>query len=90
MLLDDAKIRKQRIAVLTFILVAAAVNLAGVKKLIIGSGIRDSSQNSGEGWVYFDDIRLYPPRCIPEFGPYADLSGNCIADFADIGLMADD
>jgi len=73
-----------------FAAVANDVNLAGVEKLIIGFGIRGSSQSSGEGWVYFDDIRLYPPRCVPEFGPYADLNGNCIVDFRDVEIIADE
>ncbi|GAI05739.1 unnamed protein product, partial [marine sediment metagenome] len=69
------------------------VNMAKLEKLFIGFGIRYWPSPAGGGlshWVHFDDIRVYPPYCVPEEGPKADLSGNCIVDFADIEIMADD
>ncbi|MHC4423220.1 MAG: hypothetical protein ACYSWR_00920 [Planctomycetota bacterium] len=66
------------------------VNLTDVNTLFIGFGIRGGLVAGGVGTVYFDDIRLYSPRCVPELGPYADLSGNCIVDFADIEALAED
>jgi hypothetical protein len=42
----------------------------------------------GEGLVYFDDVRLYPSRCVPDIiKPYADLSNNCIVDWPDIRIL---
>jgi hypothetical protein len=39
--------------------------------------------------MYFDDIRLYRPRCVPSLlKPDADLSGNCVVDYLDVEIMA--
>jgi len=67
------------------------VTLTSVQHIYIGFGQRGSSVEGGYGEVYFDDVRLYPPRCRPEPGlhPVYDWSGNCIVDYADIGIMAD-
>jgi len=40
----------------------AGVVLTDVSKLAIGFGDADNPQAGGSGLVYFDDIRLYPPR----------------------------
>jgi len=70
------------------------VDLNSVKKVYIGFGIRGNLNSGGtpggSGKVYFDNVRLYMPRCIPENGPVADFSGNCIVDLADVGIMADE
>jgi len=47
------------------------VNLTNVDKLAIGFGDKNNLQAGGSGLVFFDDIRLYPPR-----EPQADLTGN--------------
>ncbi|MHC4646216.1 MAG: LamG-like jellyroll fold domain-containing protein [Planctomycetota bacterium] len=60
-----------------------------VNKVRIGFGDRDNPQPGGSGAVFFDDIRLYLPRCIPSIvKPDADFSGNCIVDLADVAIMA--
>jgi hypothetical protein len=62
-----------------------------VTGLLIGFGDRDNtSVVGGDGVVYFDNVRLYPPRCRPELGPALDFSGNCIVDWADVRLMVVD
>jgi hypothetical protein len=38
--------------------------------------------------VYFDDIILYPIRCVPYYGPAGDISGDCVVDLKDVELMA--
>jgi hypothetical protein len=38
--------------------------------------------------VYFDDIRLYSRKCVPEFASVADLSGNCIVYSEDFAILA--
>jgi hypothetical protein len=65
------------------------VNLANVRKIYIGFGIRGSTgPPGGTGTVYFDDIRLYPPRCLPWIvKPQADLNDDCIVSFEDLGIM---
>jgi hypothetical protein len=44
----------------------------------------------GGGVVYFDDIRLYPPKCVPSLGPDLDFSGDCVVGFAEIAMMGQD
>jgi hypothetical protein len=44
---------------------------------------------SGYGFVYFDDIRLYSSRCIEENRPEADLDCDCSVGFKDLEEMAD-
>jgi hypothetical protein len=69
----------------------AGVNLQVVKKMYIGLGNRTSPKVGGKGTIYIDDIRVYPSRCIPSLGkPAADLSGNCIVDYADLDTMANE
>jgi len=66
------------------------VNLADVNTLYIGFGKRGSSTQGGSGDVTFDDIRLYPARCMPSLRkPAADLNNDCIVDFADVQILSD-
>ncbi len=68
----------------------SGVNLASVKKLYIGVGNRSNPQAGGSGRLYIDDIRVYPARCVPSLAkPAADLSGNCIVDYADVEIISD-
>lgn len=66
------------------------VNLTDVRKVYIGFGDRNNPQAGGSGTVYFDDIRLYPPRCIAKYAPAADFTGDCAVNFADIRTMAEE
>jgi hypothetical protein len=68
------------------------VDLSDVDKVIIGFGNRDAPQPGGTGMMYFDDIRLYPPRCVlDEITPLeADFTDDCIVDYADVQMMAAD
>jgi hypothetical protein len=43
-----------------------SVDLGDVQRLTIGFGDKSAG---GDGTVYFDNIRLYPPRCIPQMAP---------------------
>jgi hypothetical protein len=67
--------------------VANDVNLAAISKLYIGIGDRRNPVPAGYGTVYFDDIRLYIPRCVPIYGPPADFSDNCTVDFEDFAIL---
>ncbi|MHC4866723.1 MAG: LamG domain-containing protein [Planctomycetota bacterium] len=59
-----------------------------ITSLYIGFGDKGSEVQGGVGVAFFDDIRLYPARCMPEYGPPLDYSGDCIVGWAEIGLMA--
>ncbi len=64
----------------------AGVNLANVKKFYIGFGNRTTPATGGAGTVYFDDIKLYRSRCITP--PTVDLNGDCLVDFKDFAVIA--
>jgi hypothetical protein len=67
----------------------AGLDLSSVVSITIGFGERYGFEPyGGKGGVYFDDIRLYPRRCVPRYGPAADLSGNCLVFFEDLQIMA--
>ncbi|MHC4700763.1 MAG: LamG domain-containing protein, partial [Planctomycetota bacterium] len=67
----------------------AGVNLTDVNSIAIGLGDRDNPEPGGSGKMYFDDIRLYRPRCLPSLaGPDADLNNDCIVDNLDLEIMA--
>jgi len=71
------------------------VNLANVKKVYIGFGERGKSTpvlTRLTGTVYFDDFRVYPPRCVPSKAPKAAvLSGDdCLIDEKDVDVMTAD
>jgi hypothetical protein len=66
------------------------INLSDVNSIAIGLGDRNNPQPGGSGKMYFDDIRLNPPRCVPELAkPAGDFSNNCIVDMADLEIMAE-
>jgi len=68
----------------------AGVSLSSVKKMYIGVGNRTAPQAGGAGTMYFDDIRLYPARCVTSLAkPAADLDGNCIVDYDDLMTLAE-
>ncbi len=65
------------------------VDLTDVNTVYIGFGDRyNLFIPGGTGTVYFDDISLYPPRCVPEYGPVGDVSGDCVVDFKDLEIMS--
>jgi len=70
----------------------AGVNLTSVKYLYIGSGVRcnETDPNGGEGTVWFDNIRLYAPRCVgtPGYRQLGDLSGNCDVNMLDVDVLS--
>jgi len=77
-----------------------SVDLTDVQRLTIGFGDKTAG---GEGMVYFDNIRLYPPRCVPQLAPsmgyfrYIDrytasgsFTPDCTVDNYDLRTMAGD
>jgi hypothetical protein len=61
----------------------AGVNLQDIREIVIGV---ESAYWIGH--LYFDDIRLYSFRCIPDFRPAADITADCFVNFADFGALA--
>jgi len=59
------------------------VNLADVNVLAI------EITGTQYGALYFDDIRLYPSRCVAEYGPQGDVTSDCAVDHTDLKIMAD-
>jgi len=67
----------------------ASLDLNDVNKVYVGFGIRGNNTTpGGSGIVYFDSIRLYLQRCVPE-RVADDLTGDCIISFEDFVMMAD-
>ena len=66
------------------------VNLVNVSKVYIDFGDRNNATvPGGAGVVYFDDFRLYLPRCRPAIiKPPADFNGDCIVYYEDLRIMA--
>ncbi|MHC4574545.1 MAG: LamG-like jellyroll fold domain-containing protein [Planctomycetota bacterium] len=74
------------------------VDLANIEKIYIGFGDPcklfsvnplDLLLPGGIGRVWFDDIRLYPPRCRPEMSRTdgGDFDGDCFVDFRDHAMI---
>jgi hypothetical protein len=67
------------------------VDLHSIAKVYIGFGNRGSPPASS-GTVYFDDIRLYPKRCVASLLPegFGDIDGDCVVNFYDVNTMVGD
>jgi hypothetical protein len=70
------------------------VNLVDVNSIAIGFGDRNNPQAGGAGKMYFDDVRLYPSRCILSRRPAdfakVDYVEDCVVDCKELELMAAD
>jgi hypothetical protein len=74
---------------------ACGVDLTAIDRFSIGIGgdakAGQSSKMSGPGYIYADDIRLYPPRCIPSLSQaIGDFTGDCNVLMDDVNIMATD
>ncbi|MDD5063222.1 MAG: hypothetical protein PHQ35_00480 [Phycisphaerae bacterium] len=66
------------------------VNLSNVAKIYIGFGdATNPAPATGSGTVYFDDIRLYNRRCVPELFE-GDLDCDCVVNFRDFAILANE
>jgi len=66
-------------------------SLQNVTKLSVGVGDETGMTPGGSGKMLFDDIRLYPPRCIPSLRkPQGDINNDCVVNYLDLELMAGD
>jgi hypothetical protein len=68
------------------------VDLTDVNRITIGIGDKDNPQPGGSGKMYFDDIRLYQPRYVPDkvVPLTADFNDDGIVDSRDLKIMTDD
>lgn len=69
------------------------VDLTDVNKVFFWFGDRDITPVEGwTGTVWFDEIRLYPPRCRPEHSrPEGDIAGgDCMVNLMDFSIMGRD
>jgi len=64
-------------------------NPAAVRKIYIGFGDRANPVPGGFGMVWFDDIEVCSQRCI-EPAPNSDINGDCIVDYRDLWMLAED
>lgn len=59
------------------------------RKDLQGFGERLTNVGGGEGIVNFDDIILYPRRCVPRYTPdINDVNGDCVVDWKDVSILA--
>ena len=74
---------------------ACGVTLSAIDRFTIGIG---GAEKTGQtkamediGYMYVDDIRLYPSRCRPEMGKLAgDFTEDCNVDYKDLDVIATD
>jgi hypothetical protein len=68
------------------------INLTDVDSIALGFGDRNNPQVGGSGKMYFDDIRLYRPRCVPDELTLsrADLNSDCVVDYRDLEIIVGD
>jgi len=79
----------------------SGIDLSNITEIAIGFGDQTNTTPGGSGVVYFDDIRLYQPRCIlsRRTADFAELdyapqgfptSGDCVIDYRELDVMASD
>ncbi|MHC4475434.1 MAG: LamG domain-containing protein [Planctomycetota bacterium] len=68
------------------------VDLNNVDVIYVGFGDRTNDSTAGGfGLVYIDQICLQPPICVPDKAkPRADLNDDCVVDYKDLKIMADE
>jgi len=81
-------------------LAAFGVNLTNVTNLAIGFGDAANTTPGSSGTMYFDDIRLYRPRCLlsmrsadfakVDYAPTGKPAGDCMVDYRELEIMASD
>jgi len=77
----------------------SAVDMNNVVRVYIGFGGTEKTGQSGPGagkktakydTVWFDDIALWPIRCVPAFTTVTDFTDDCVVDEQDLEVMTDD
>jgi len=66
------------------------VDLTRIRRMSIAIGPRSpAAPGTGSGTVHFDNIRLYPSRCL-KARPLADIDDDCEVNMTDFAQMAED
>ena len=63
------------------------VNLSQIKGLALGVTL--SEAGTQRVTVYFDQLRLFPQRCVPERTLAGDLNGDCTVNADDLAILTD-
>jgi hypothetical protein len=69
------------------------IDLTDVNDIAIGIGTKGNTTTPGpSGQIYIDNIRLYQPKCVLDklILPKGDLTSDCIVDYRDLEIMAND
>jgi hypothetical protein len=69
------------------------IDLTDVNDITLGVGTKGNTTTpGGSGELFFDNIRLYQPRCILDKVTLleGDLTSDCVVDFRDLEIMAND
>jgi hypothetical protein len=70
----------------------ATVDLNSINGFSIGFGLRGNTLDTDgvdvNSVVLFDNIRLYAATCVSQYGPTADLDGDCDVDLNDMTILA--
>ena len=67
------------------------LDLTEVNNIYVGVGDRFSPvQESVEGKLWVDQIRLHPPRCLAEYAIVGDITGDCKVNEKDLLVMTQD
>jgi hypothetical protein len=67
----------------------SGINLSNVDTISIGFGTKGNTSPGGSGLMYFDDIKLYGPRCMPTLlKAAADFNSDCVVNYRDLDVMA--
>jgi hypothetical protein len=63
------------------------VDLKGIKSLTLGVTLAPGSTQMAT--VYFDRLRLFPQRCVPERTLAGDLNGDCTVNADDLAILTE-
>jgi hypothetical protein len=72
---------------------ACGVSLTNLDKVHFGFGNfyrTGQAEEGGSGTVWFDDIQVWPQRCVPVKASVADFTDDCIVDGYDLETMIED
>jgi hypothetical protein len=72
---------------------SAGVTLSSLARVTIGIGgtAYTGQSKASEGLIWIDDIRLYPPRCFPEYAhEVGNFNDDCIVDEYDLSAIGRD
>ncbi len=68
-----------------------SLDMSSISNITVGLGDRYSG-GGGASFiqVWLDDIDMYSSVCIPELIPQGDIDNDCVVDFSDYGMLANE